>query len=56
MTTEQLLSLACIVITILFIMSVIGYDAMVEILKGIDDKDDPRKKDANDDDIHKVNY
>lgn len=58
MTTEQLLSLlsiaglslACIVITILFIISVIGYDAMKEILKGVDDKDD------DNDDIHKVNY
>jgi enamine deaminase RidA (YjgF/YER057c/UK114 family) len=44
------LSLACIVITILFIMSVIGYDAMVEILKDFD------KKDVDKDDIHKVNY
>lgn len=48
------LSLACIVITILFIISVIGYDAMKEILKGVDDKDDAGKKDK--DDIHKVNY
>jgi len=58
MTAEQLLtlllitglSLACIVITILFIVSVIGYDAMVEILKDFDDKSD------DNDDIHKVNY
>ena len=58
MTAEQLLtlllitglSLACIVITILFIVSVIGYDAMVEILKDFDDKSD------DNDDVHKVNY
>lgn len=61
MTTQQLLSLlsiaglslACIVITILFMVSIIGYDAMVEILKGFDEAD---KKDDTDDDIHKVNY
>lgn len=46
------LSLACIIITILFIISAIGYDAIVEILRDFDDvgnKDD-------DNDIHKVNY
>lgn len=60
MTTQQLLSLlsitglslACIVITILFIVSVIGYDAIVEILR---DFDDTGNKD-DDNDIHKVNY
>jgi hypothetical protein len=56
MTTEQLLSLlsiaglslACIVITILLMVSVIGYDAIWELFKDADDD--------NDDDIHKVNY
>lgn len=46
------LSFACIIITILFIISVIGYDAIVEILK---DFDDTGNKD-DDNDIHKVNY
>lgn len=46
------LSLACIIITILFIISVIGYDAIVEILR---DFDDTGNKD-DDNDIHKVNY
>ena len=32
------LSLACIIITILFIVSVIGYDAMKETLRDFDDK------------------
>jgi enamine deaminase RidA (YjgF/YER057c/UK114 family) len=44
------LSLACIIITILFIVSVIGYDAMKETLRDFDDKSD------DNDDIHKVNY
>jgi enamine deaminase RidA (YjgF/YER057c/UK114 family) len=48
------LSLACIIMTILFIISVIGYDAMKEILKDFDEigsKDDDDKGD-----IHNVNY
>ena len=44
------LSLACIVITILFMVLIIGYDAMKEIFKGIDDKSDDKG------DIHKANY